>query len=243
MKSKLVSVCTIAKNCADILPTYIAWALDNFEEINIIVDPESTDETSNMMKVYELNNPELNILGYVFDNFSLQKSRAINMATRPWVLLVDTDEIYEEGIPWDAIVNGMERHGHNAAAFSLYNLQEDIHHYRPPIEPKLRLMKRNIARMDGKSVDEGLDFSQVKVAMFDFAHIHFGHIRPEDALKLKGKDRVRFKDEDPCDGPGMKQYGDEWFIKRNEEFNQRITWVPRQVSRTIERYTRDSSNI
>lgn len=234
--SKNVSVCMIAKNCADIIDTSLRWAVDNFEEINIVVDTENADGTRNMVMCFADAWDSIHVKFHKFDNFSAQKNRAFEMATRPWVLSVDSDEIYEQDVEWDRLTESLDRSKIEVASFQLYNLQKDLDHYLPPILPKIRLIKRNIAKMDGRLVDEGLDFANRKTIHFPYAHIHFGHVRTEVALKQKGVDRVVYKQTDPCDGPGLTQFGDDWFIKRNESWDQRVTRVPRTVRETINKY-------
>ena len=231
-KSKNVSVCIIAKNCADIISTTLRWATDNFEEVNVVVDPNNYDST---LRVVTLWGENLNILVREFDDFSTQKNKAFAMATRPWVLSVDSDEIYED-IPWDKLVEGMDRAKADIGAFKIYNLQKDSDHFLLPLSYKPRLMRKEFASMDGKPVDESIDFSRGKIAYFPYAHIHFGHIRHTDALLEKGKDRIKFIDDDPCDGPGMKKHGTSWFVKRNESWDTRISECPKQVKKAVKKY-------
>ncbi len=233
VKSKNISVCTIAKNCADIVETYLRWATDNFEEVNVVCDLENDDNTLEILNDWV---PKITLWTNVFDNFSAQKNRAFSMATKPWILSVDTDEIYEENIPWDKLVEGLEKHNQDIGSFNLYNLQKDLDHYLDQVLPKPRLMRTEIARMDGKPVDEGIDFAGKKIICFPYAHIHFGHVRNTEALFLKGKDRIKWKDTDLCDGPGLKEHGESWFIYRNDKWNQHIKEVPNEIKRTIRRY-------
>jgi len=234
MKSQNVSVCIIAKNCEDIIPVTLRWAIENFDEVCVVCDPNNDDKTAELLKAYQYFLIKLEY--HKFDNFSNQKNRAFDMATTPWVLSVDSDEIFEENIPWDKLVSGMERSGSESASFNLYNLQRDLDHFKGPIEPKIRLMKKEIASMDGKPVDEGLDFAGRKIVAFPYAHIHFGHVRSSEALKLKGKDRIQFKDDDPCDGPGLNQHGEDWFIERNKNWDENVIMCPTFVKKTIKRY-------
>lgn len=237
MKSKLVSVCMIAKNCADIVETSLNWATDNFKEINIVVDPENEDNTVEVIESwYPKFGNIINVQYHPFDNFSSQKNRAFTMATKPWVLSVDTDEIYEQNIMWDKLVEVLERTKQDVGAFNIYHIQKDFEHFKPPIELKPRLMKKDVAKMDGKPVDEGIQLLKRKITYFPYAHIHFGHIRNEEALKIKGKDRIKFKDQDSCDGKGLNEHGTDWFIERNKKWNEQIERCPKEIVETIERY-------
>jgi glycosyltransferase involved in cell wall biosynthesis len=222
----------IAKNCADILPVSLAWATANFNEVNLIVDTDNDDDT--LIEAHKFDRTVL-VEHNTFKNFSQQKNLAMSLASTPWVLSVDSDEIFEE-LEWDSLVDVMTRGGYDAASFALHNLQRDLYHYLPPVIPKVRLIRRDIAKMDGKPADEGLAFNNKRVMNFPYAMIHFGHVRNEKALKLKGKDRIKFINEDPCDGPGMKKHGEDWFIKRNEEWDKRVEKLPKHLLDLVAKY-------
>jgi len=236
MKSEKIAVCMIAKNCEDIVDTFFKWANNNFLEINVVVDTENDDMTLAKCLTWQENCESIKVVEHKFDNFSAQKNRAFAMATTPWVLSVDSDEIYEDGIPWDRLVLGMDRSGHDVAGFDRYNLQKDFDHYKPPPEMVFRLMRKDLAKMDGKLVDESVDLVNKKTIHFPFAHIHFGHVRKENALKLKGGDRIKFKDDDPCDGKGLNIHGEDWFIERNKKWDIHITECTSAIKKTIRKY-------
>lgn len=230
-----ISVCMIAKNCADIIGTSLRWACDNFDEVNVVVDPNNDDSTASFI-ASELFNPKIRVKFCEFDNFSAQKQRALDMATKPWILLLDSDEIFEDGVPWKHICKMLDKNFMQAASFYRFNLQRDVDHFKLPIEYVRRLVKKEHAKMDGKSVDETLECPNEFTTHLAYGIIHFGHIRSNDALMLKGKDRIKFIDSDPCDGPGMKKHGDKWFIERNDLWNENVAVVPENVKRTIRKY-------
>lgn len=231
-----VSVCMIAKNCADIIGTSLRWACDNFEEVNVVVDPNNGDSTASFI-VSELSNPKIRVKFCEFDNFSAQKQRALDMATKPWVLLMDSDEIFEDSVPWGSVIRSLDRNNLHGATFNRLNLQGDVDHFKIPTECIYRLVRKDLAKMDGKPVDEMLMVNDPsKIINLMWSIIHFGHIRSESALLLKGKDRIKFINSDPCDGPGLREHGDEWFIKRNDLWNQNVAGVPLNVKNAIRRY-------
>jgi len=233
MKNTRVSVCIIAKNCADIIPVTLRWATETFEEVCVVCDPENDDDTGDLLYSW---GDRIKLKYHPFDNFSEQKNRVFEMATRDWILSVDSDEIFELDIPWDLLVQKMEKDGVEVGGFQLYNIQKDLDHYRNPTEPKFRLMRREHAKMDGKPVDEGIHMGNKKFFLFPYAHIHFGHIRNETALLLKGKDRIKWKDIDPAGGPGLREHGERFFVERNKEWDKQIAEVPSFVRKAIKRY-------
>ena len=239
-RSKLVSLCTIAKNCADILPTYFNWATCNFSEINIVYDESEDDTKEILFDWYHSQNGhgyKIYMQQSVFKDFSSQKSKALRMAKKKWILLIDSDEIAEE-VDWDKIVEAADRLNYDAICLDRYNLQKDFNHYKIPGPEKIiRLIRKEIAEMDGKEVDESIRTDKIKRLLISpYSIIHFGHVRSEQALLLKGKDRIAFADSDPCDGPGLKKHKEKWFIDRNKIWNSNVSLVPNSIKDAIERY-------
>jgi hypothetical protein len=218
-----VSLSVIIKNSEDTIDTFFLWAVDNFDEINVVIDTMNSDSTRPKCFMWANRYTSINIIEREFDNFSMQKQRAIDMTTKPYCLLMDVDEILEE-LPSNAIAQIMERTGSDVGALSRFNLQRDDEHYNidsyPDSQYRVIRMGSGI-RMNGKVVDETLGMNQeTKIIGLPWNIIHYGQIRNLDALKLKGKDRVVFANEDDCDGKGLKEYGDDWFIERNKEWDK-----------------------
>jgi hypothetical protein len=246
--NKKVSICTIAKNCGDTIDMYFRWATANFEEINVVYCPNSEDDTvAKIRKWFEEQKGKpykIYLMSKEFDNFSAQWERSIAMASKPWIMIVGTDEIIEE-VDWDSYVEGIERVSDrfpekriNALSLLRYNLQRDLDHYKyPGPELIVRLVRRNLARFDGKLVDESLDTKDIgRVINTPFSIIHFGHVRSLEALKLKGKDRAVWKDDDPCDGEGLNRFGEDWFWKRNSAWNEDVEGLSAEYRDLIRKY-------
>lgn len=246
--NKKISICTIAKNCGDVIDTYFRWATSNFEEVNVVYCPESTDDTVlKVRKWFEEQNGHpyrIYLQEHKFDNFSAQKSRSIAMARKPWVMIVDSDEIVDE-IDWDYYLDTVERVSErfpdkkvNALSLLRYNLQRDVEHYKHPgPELIIRAVRKEFAKLDGKPVDEALDLTSIgRVLNTPFSIVHFGHVRDIEALKLKGKDRIKWKDSDPCDGEGLSKFGEDWFWKRNSTWNENAEVLPADLLALVRKY-------
>lgn len=243
MMQSEVSLCTIAKNCADTIDIFIQWALDNFPEVNVVVDPDNEDNTLMLINQWKdsVDPGRINIIEREFDDFSTQKQRAYDMCGLKYSLLIDTDEIMEE-IPDDFLSKFMEASKSDVVSFARINLQGDLEHR---LDSGLDIQYRMIAHdgdvhMDGAPVDEKLDMKGKRVTMSPMRIIHLGHVRPEKWLKIKGRDRIKFMNDDPCDGPPMQEHGEDWFYVRNELlFNDRaIPIADRSIKRQIERYVK-----
>ena len=222
-----VSLAVIIKNSEDTISTFMSWALDNFPEINIVVDSNNDDDTMGEIFKYtrEPGYEQVNIKIHPFDNFSAQWNRAIEMSTKDFCVYMGADEIIEE-MPSDSIEKFMDITHSDVGAFKRYNLQRDDEHYNmsgyPDTQFRVIRMSSGI-RMDGKVVDESLGITKdTNINVFPWHIIHYGHIRNQDALKLKGKDRLPFAEADDADGNGLREHGEDWFIHRNIEWDNDV---------------------
>lgn len=236
-----VSLACIVKNSEDVLDTFFLWAMDNFKEINVVVDDKNDDNTMGVVKYWQDKSSCINVMVNPFDNFSAQWNRAIEMSTKPFCIYVGADEILED-LPPNAIEKFMNTTNSDCGAMMRYNLQRDDEHYNKRGYPdtQLRVIKMSSGiRMNGKVVDETLALKPIhKASILPWHIIHYGHIRPENALRLKGKDRVVFASDDNCDGEMLDKHGEDWFIVRNETWNQDeyLTKLPDRIVKHSRRY-------
>jgi hypothetical protein len=229
-KSKLVSVCIIAQNCADTIGATLKWATENFEEVNIVYDPENYDSTVGIISKYDVITKVRK-----FDNFRDQKQHALDMATRPWVLSVDTDEVFEDDVPFDNICSRLERSNKKVASFNLINLQKSYMEHIS-IDPKARLISKTHAKMLDKIVDTNIDTRGLPHIHFPFFIIHFGHLRKKNELILKGKQKLEYANSDKCDGNKLKETSGRWFYERNKIWDEQTTRNPSNVVKSSEKY-------
>jgi hypothetical protein len=228
------------KNCSDVQFTFYNWAVDNFDEINIVVDPNNGDDTyHNVMGLME-SNDKVRVLVHEFDDFSSQKQRAYDMCTKPYALLMDSDEILVD-IPDDAIAKFMDRAGADVGAFSRINFQIDDEHMKyGDNDYQYRLVKRGSdVKMNGAPVDERLRIGMNnKPILLPWEILHYGHIRPVRHLLLKGEDRLRFAKDDACDGPMLEKHGESWFVDRNVEWDALALPAPIHATTQSKKYWR-----
>lgn len=83
-----VTACVIAKNEEDRLPAMLHSVRSFVEEVIVVVDAASTDGTETVAKENGAR-----VLVRAFDGFGPQKNAAVSLATTPWVLSIDADEI------------------------------------------------------------------------------------------------------------------------------------------------------
>jgi len=236
-----VSLACIVKNSEDVLDTFFLWAMDNFKEINVVVDDKNDDNTVGVAKYWADKSSSINLMIHPFDNFSSQKQRAYNMSTKEYSILIDADEILED-IPPNGIENFMNATKSDYGLLHRYNLQRDDEHYNRQGYPdtQLRVIRMSSGiRMNGKLVDETLGVSQNhKGNILPWHIIHYGHVRSINALKLKGKDRLVFADHDSCDGEKLKEHGEDWFIERNVIWNrdEYLSSLPNHIVEQSKKY-------
>lgn len=234
-----IGVSMIAGNTADTLDVFFSWAVDNFEEVNVVCQPDNYDDTLEVCKVWEEGNERIRLQIHPFDNFSAQFQRAIDMCTKDWVFQLGADEILAE-FPYDRLPGLMDRMKKDVGIMPRFNLQRDYKHYNPTGYPDYQQrfirMSSGIG-MDGSVVDEHLNAAPSQMTILEaLSMIHFGHIRPEAALQQKGADRIKFAEDDACDGPKLKEHGEVWFIKRNEEWDRNARPMMTQHVKWIEKY-------
>lgn len=231
-----LSLCMIAGNTADTLETFFRWATDHFTEINVVCQTENVDDTREICEQWGMHE-HVRVLYHEFDDFSKQKQRSLDMATRDYIVQLDADEILS-WFPYEQIPRILDRAGKSVGAPLLINLQRDHKHFNPRHHPyyQPRVLRRGI-KMNGATIDERLDMDPGDVVpIMGLSILHFGHIRPEEALLQKGEDRYRFADDDPADGPQLKTVGKSWFRDRNRGWDQIAVPLESEHVRWIERY-------
>ena len=207
-----------------------------------MVDTTNDDETMDAVMYYaKAGYEQVNIKIHKFDNFSAQWNRAIEMATKDFCIYMGADEIIEE-LPPDGIEKFMNRTKAHVGVLDRFNLQRDTEHYNTRGYPdrQLRVIRMSTGiKMDGKVVDETLGVDRfTPMEVLPWSIIHWGHIRSLDALALKGKDRLPFAGADDADGGGLETHGENWFIKRNEEWDKEfyLAPLPAHIKRQNDKY-------
>lgn len=230
----------IAGNTVDTLPIFFTWAVENFPEVNVVVQPDNFDNTLEVCQDYAKRFPSIiNLQVHEFDNFSAQFQRSIDMCTCDWTIQMGADEILAD-FPYSQIPVMMDRMKKDVGTLPRFNLQRDLHHFNahgfPDYQHRVIRMATGIG-MNGAEVDETLNAAPEQRTFLEaLPIIHFGHIRPTDALMQKGKDRLKFADQDACDGPPLKEHGEAWFIKRNVQWDREARPLMSQHVRWIEKY-------
>ena len=230
MENKTIGISMIAGNAADTLVVFFEWARAHFTEINVVVQPRNYDNTLELCTEYAEKYPDqIKLQIHEFENFSAQLDRAIAMCTCDFVIVMGSDEILGK-FPYEHIPSMLDRMQKDVGMLPRFNLQRDINHYNPMGYPdwQYRIIRMSSGvHYNGKVVDETLDVPiESCIGIEALPIIHFGHIRPEAALKQKGRDRKKFADQDACDGPQLNEVGTDWFIVRNKSWDEVARPVP-----------------
>jgi len=86
----MISVAILTKNCAETLGATLE-SCRSFPEV-LILDTGSTDETLQIAQTY----PNVRIAKQPFEGFGPSKNRAAELASHPWILSIDSDEVLSE---------------------------------------------------------------------------------------------------------------------------------------------------
>jgi len=96
-KNKLsITHCIIAKNEEKSIINCLNSTKNLISEVVIIEDDNSRDNTVKLVREFCYNNnlPLIHEI-YKFNNFGEQRNRAIKLATKKWILVIDPDEEFE----------------------------------------------------------------------------------------------------------------------------------------------------
>ena len=132
-------------------------SVDFADEI-IVVDSYSTDGTYE----YLLNHPRVKVLQHPFENFTLQKSYALQQASNDWILFLDADEVVPEPLKEEIVetVNSDTPH----VAFWFYRQfmfqNQPLHYSGWQTDKNYRLFRKSQAKFsDKKIVHETLEIT------------------------------------------------------------------------------------
>ncbi len=130
-------------------------SVDFADEI-IVVDSYSTDGTYE----YLVSHPKVKVIQHPFENFTLQKSFALQQASHDWILFLDADEVVPEALKEEIIetVSGEESH----AAYWFYRQfmfqNEPLRYSGWQTDKNYRLFRKSKAKFtDRKIVHETLE--------------------------------------------------------------------------------------
>ena len=134
----------------------VKWA----DEI-IVLDSSSTDQTQEICRKYTdkvFNTDD-------WPGFGVQKNRALDKATREWVLAIDADEVLSEPLMTE-IKNLLISNKRGLSAYRIRRVSnycgKFIRYGAWRNDKPLRLFKRNIARYDDRVIHESLELIEDK---------------------------------------------------------------------------------
>ena len=156
MAAMKISSLTIAKNEAENIRRCIK-SLKNFaDEIIVLVDSESSDETLQIVKEENVNYEVVD-----WEGFSKTKQRGVLIAENNWILWIDADEVISDGLQkeileWKKIQPEFEVYSFPRKANFLGRWIEHSGWYPGRIT---RLFNKNKISFNNNTVHEGLNIS------------------------------------------------------------------------------------
>ena len=225
-KNKNVSVSLHVHEIGDCLRRTLQWCVEHFEEINVVDSGESTDNTTAICNEF---NDQINLYTRPFDNFQNQTNFILDKSTKPWICGLDGDEIIYSPWSMDQLVKLLESQGKTAGVVDRINFQKDIYHRRTPIQPDYQTGRlfQGHKRATGP-MHNLFDLSnEIPMVFYQVIILHWGHIRDEEVLLKKSRAYKKFTNENAADGKELQQH-DDWFVRRNEEWNKNIIAIDNQ---------------
>ncbi len=176
-----------AGNAAHHLPECIESARPVADEVLVIVDSDSTDETERVAR--ELADT---VIVHPYEYSAAQKNRAIPRAAHPWVLVVDTDERLTPELQRD-IEGVLERDGPEDG----YRIHRINHFAGQRIrgcgwqrDDVLRLFRRDRGRYEDKHVHADVisrDKTPLRVGRLHGQFLHYTYDSLEQFLRKHGR--------------------------------------------------------
>lgn len=144
-----ISVAIITKNEADNLPDCLASV--SFATEVVVVDSGSTDATLEIARKYGAK-----VYYEPWQGFGLQKQRAIDHCTQPWVFVVDADERVTSELAKEirSIVTGVKHHQAYSVKRKNFFCGKWLKHAGWWPDQVVRLFRRGAARMSDRLVHE-----------------------------------------------------------------------------------------
>jgi hypothetical protein len=237
MINKLVTACMVAQNCEDTIKMVLEELVKNFENIIIVYD-DSFDNTESILQQYLKLYPSIKLYKNKFIDIGQQKTYATSMAETGWVIIIDSDEFISE-VDFDKYVTFAEKNNIGAYYFKRYNLINDLYHYRSVGFPdnQLRMMRKIHSKVYEPvhhryyDIPKGMKIMEINQGYL----VHLGDIRNEKYLIQKGKDRIKFVDNDECDGNQLKE-DINWFVTRKELWKKDAELLPENIQNLIRGY-------
>lgn len=214
---KSIDICAnmMVKNSEDVLPMSLSYIDDNFGELNILFDPLTSDKSLYVIENFKWKSiTSINIEYETTENFSDRCNKLYSMGSKEYILHIDADEVID-CCDWEIVTKIMSRSGAEVGVFRRYNLLNKTH-YNTTTFPDFQFRvfnKESGIRHNGKAIHSQPVFDKYVELPYDI--IHFGDLRNKESLVLKCNDLKKFMENDPWDGAGIKEYGDDWYYIRN----------------------------
>lgn len=172
-----LSVVIIAKNAERCIPLCLESICRWAGEI-IVVTNDCTDRTAEIAESYGAR-----VVEHKWQGFKEQKNFANQLATMPWILSIDSDEVISETLKrsiMDFIAKDDLRYNGASCSRLTYFLGQSLHHGGLYPDVTVRLFRKDKAYWDGRSIHERLHLTGKSLQLDgDIYHYAFGSIREQ----------------------------------------------------------------
>jgi glycosyltransferase involved in cell wall biosynthesis len=165
-----VSAVMIVKNGAKTIGRSLE-SLREFDDV-IVYDNGSTDTTREIARTF-LN---VNLIEGEFDGFGTTKNRATSYAKYDWVLIIDSDEVVDEGLLYALKTRELDPKTIYIVNFLAYYKEIQIRHCGWNNQKIRRLYNKNITRFNDNAVHENIIDTGMKKSEIEGNIKHYSYM-------------------------------------------------------------------
>jgi glycosyltransferase involved in cell wall biosynthesis len=171
-----VSAVMIVKNGARTICKTLE-SLREFEDV-VVYDNGSTDGTLEIARDY----PNVYLIEGNFDGFGTTKNRAASFAKHDWVLIIDSDEVVDEGLLHALQTKILDSHTIYIVNFLAYYKEIQIKHSGWNNQKIRRLYNKSVTRFNDNAVHENIIDEGMKKEAIEGNMKHYSYMSISDFI-------------------------------------------------------------
>jgi len=171
-----VSAVMIVKNGARTICKTLE-SLREFDDV-VVYDNGSTDGTLDIARDY----PNIHLIEGNFDGFGTTKNRAASFAKHDWVLIIDSDEVVDEGLLEALQTKVLDSHTIYIVNFLAYYKEIQIKYSGWNNQKIRRLYNKSVTRFNDNAVHENIIDEGMKKAPIEGNMKHYSYMSISDFI-------------------------------------------------------------
>lgn len=171
-----VSAVMIVKNGARTIDKSLE-SLKQFDDV-VVYDNGSTDGTQAIAARY----PNVRLIEGEFDGFGTTKNRAASYAKHDWILIIDSDEVVDDGLLYALQTKSLDSHTIYIVNFLAYYKEIQIRHSGWNNQKIRRLYNKKTTRFNDNAVHENIIDDGMKKAEIEGNMKHYSYMSITDFI-------------------------------------------------------------